>query len=34
MKHSRPMLRHGATGPNWVPRHPVDIEPEFSGQGL
>lgn len=22
----------GATGPNWVPRHPVAIEPQFSGQ--
>lgn len=22
----------GATGLNWVPRHPVQIEPSFSGQ--
>lgn len=24
----------GATGPNWVPRNPVAIEPSFSGQSL
>jgi hypothetical protein len=22
----------GATGLNWVPRHPVDMEPNFSGE--
>lgn len=24
----------GSTGPVWVPRHPVAIEPEFGGQPL